>query len=222
MDEWKRFAQRRRPGGADRADRSARARSTGSTRLKASSPRISRRPRASSTTSRSAGSRPPRRRARRRRRCGTAIDRPPIRSRRRRASSSRCAARSGRANLALKLALIERAEALARVDRLDQDRRRAEEAAGRVAGDRTRAAPGHAGDMEAVPRGVRHVLHAPQRRSGRAQGNLGGQPGQERSALRARRGARGLDGVGARRRARFDGSRPTGRRSARCAATSRR
>ena len=76
-----------------------------------------------------------------------------------------------KANLERKLALIERAEALADVDRLDQDRRRAEEAAGGMAGDRPGAAPGHARHVEAVPRGLRRVLHPPQRRPRAAQGD---------------------------------------------------
>ena len=49
-----------------------------------------------------------------------------------------------KANLERKLALIDRAEALVAIERLDQDRRGTEEAAGGMAGDRPGAAPGHA------------------------------------------------------------------------------
>ena len=88
--------QRRRPGRADRAGRSAprevRLRHAGRSRRRTTSIRR----RASCTTSRSAGRAPPKRRARRRRRCGTATARPPIRSRRGCASSSRTAPRSAR------------------------------------------------------------------------------------------------------------------------------
>ena len=65
-----------------------------------------------------------------------------------------------------------------------------------MAGDRAGAAAGHADDLEAVPRRLRQVLHAPQRRPRTAQGSLGGQPGEEGSALRARRGARRSRGSG--------------------------
>ena len=83
-----------------------------------------------------------------------------------------------------------------RLDRLDQDRRRAEEAAAGVAADRRRAAHRHARELEALPRGLRQVLHPPQRRPRRAQGDLVGEPREEGSALRPRRGARDLARLG--------------------------
>ena len=89
-------------------------------------------------------------------------------------------------NLDRKMALIERAEALATVHRLGENRRGVQEAAGRMAGRRPCAAAGVAHDLEAVPRGVRHVLHAPQRRPRRAQGNMVRQPrGKEALCVRA-------------------------------------
>ena len=67
-----------------------------------------------------------------------------------------------------------------RLDRLDQDRRGDEEAPGGVAGLRSRPAPRHPRRVEAVPRRVRQVLHAPQRRPGAAQGSLVDEPGAGR------------------------------------------
>ena len=67
-----------------------------------------------------------------------------------------------------------------RLHRLDQDRRRAEEAAGRMAAGRPGAAPGHQDHLETVPRRLRPVLHPAERRSRRTQGNLVGQPRRAR------------------------------------------
>ena len=99
-------------------------------------------------------------------------------------------------NLERKLAIIERAEALVDLERLDQDRRRTEEAAGGVAGGRPGAAPGHARHVETLPRSLRRVLHSAQRRPGAPQGDLGRQPGTQGGPLRPRRGARPVDRLG--------------------------
>ena len=108
MDEWKRFAN-----AAVQEELIAQAGGAAEEIRPRESPTTWRRPLASCTRSRNAGSRPRKRRARRRRRCGTAIARRRIRSRPRRASSSRRAPKSGRATWKKKLALCERAEALA-------------------------------------------------------------------------------------------------------------
>ena len=76
-----------------------------------------------------------------------------------------------------------------RIHGLDQDGRRTEEAAGRMAADRPRPASGHEDHLETLPRRLRSLLHAPQRRPHRTQGNVGGEPRQERRALRPGRGA---------------------------------
>ena len=196
--------QRRRPGRADRARPRRCGRSTARrpsrrgwhTEVTPPSPKTSRRPRTSCTRSRNAGSRSPKRRARRRRRCGTATVRPPTRFRPRRASSSRSAPRSASANLKLKMALIERAEALADstdwIKTADELKKlQAEWQAGRPG-----PAAGHQGHLEALPRRVRPVLHPPQRRPGAAQGSLVRQPREEGSALRPRRRARRLARLG--------------------------
>ena len=118
----------------------------------------------------------------------------------RRASSSRSASEERKGNLERKLALIERAEALADstdwIKTADELKKLQPEWQQIGAG----AAPRHARDLEALPRRLRQVLHAPQRRPRAAQGNVVGQPGEEGGALRARRGARGLARVGAGRR----------------------
>ena len=102
-----------------------------------------------------------------------------------------------------------------RLDQLDPDRRRDQEAAGRVEDDR----PGHArpgeSDLGTLPRRLRSVLHAPPRRSRRAQDGLGREPREEGSAVRARprRSPTSTDWDAPRPRS--GGCRPSGRRSAR-------
>ena len=71
------------------------------------------------------------------------------------------------------------------------------------------------GDLGAVPRRLRSVLHPPPRRSRRAQGGLGREPGEEGSAVREGRGARRIDRLGCRPPPRSGSCRPSGRRSAR-------
>ena len=124
MDEWKRFANAAvqeeliAKAEALRAkyslDGSRLSRSTTVRRWsRRQSPTTSRRPRTSCTRSRSGGSRSPRRRARRPRRCGIATGSAadPIQAKAREFFAQRAEERS--ANLRLKLALVERAEALA-------------------------------------------------------------------------------------------------------------
>ena len=167
--------QRRRAGRADRPDRERSRRSITSTRRAVRRPTTSRRRRASCTTSRSAGSRSPKRRAPRRRRCGIATARPPIRSRPRRASSSPSRSEERKANLDRKLALIERAEALAEstdwIKTAEELKTLQQEWQQIGAG----AAHRHARHLEALPRGLRQVLHPPQRRS-RASARKPGRP----------------------------------------------
>ena len=103
-------------------------------------------------------------------------------------------------NLAKKIALCEKAEALADVDPLDSDRRGNQAAAGRVEDDRRgQPRPGE-GDLGAVPERVRSLLHTPAGGPRRAQEALGREHGEEGSAVRARRGARRLDRLGRGRR----------------------
>ena len=89
-------------------------------------------------------------------------------------------------NLKVKLDLCDPSRGARRVDRLDQDRRGDEEAPGGVAGLRSRAPPRHPRGLETVPRRVRQVLHAPERRSGAAQGSLVGANQAKKEALCAR------------------------------------
>ena len=100
------------------------------------------------------------------------------------------------ANLQLKMALIERAEALAEstdwIKTADELKKLQAEWQQVGAGP----ASGHEGHLEALPRRVRPLLHPPQRRPHRAQGNLVGEPREEGRALRQRRGARRLPRVG--------------------------
>ena len=105
------------------------------------------------------------------------------------------------ANLAKKLELCEKAEALDAVDRLDRDRRDAEGAAGRVERDRAGAesagAEGSVARRRApLPHRVRHVLHAPQDRPRAAQERVGAESAEERNALRAHGSARRVHRVG--------------------------
>ncbi len=91
------------------------------------------------------------------------------------------------ANLKLKMVLIERAEALA--DSTDwiktADELKKLQAEWQQVGPVP--APGHQDDLEALPRRVRPVLHPPQRRPERAQGDLDRQSREEGRALRPRR-----------------------------------
>ena len=81
----------------------------------------------------------------------------------------------------------ERAEALAESTQLDSDRRRDQEAAGRMEDHRAGDARAGESDLGSLPRRVRSLLHAPARRSRRAQDRLGREPREERSAVRAAR-----------------------------------
>ena len=76
------------------------------------------------------------------------------------------------------------------------------------------ARPGKGG-LGTLPRRLRSLLHAPSRRSRRAQGGVGREPGEEGSAVREGRSAGRVDRLGARPRRDHDGCRPNGRRSAR-------
>ena len=100
------------------------------------------------------------------------------------------------ANLELKMVLIERAEALA--DSTDwiktADELKKLQAEWQLVGPVPRQdTQDH---LEALPRRVRPLLHPPQRRPQRAQGNLDGEPREEGRALRQGRGARLLARVG--------------------------
>ena len=101
-------------------------------------------------------------------------------------------------NLAKKIALVRARRGARRVDQLDSDRRRDQEAAGRVEDDRPGQPRPGKGDLGALPRRLRSVLHAPPRRSRRAQDGLGGEPGEEGSAVRQGRGARAIRPTGTR------------------------
>ena len=119
----------------------------------------------------------------------------------------------------MKLALIERAEALAD----STDWIKTAEEMKKLQAEWQQIGPVPRPDTR--PRGSGSatratVLHAPQRRPGAAQGSLVGEPGEEGSAVRARRGARRRRATGTRRPPRSAGCRRTGRTSARCAATS--
>ena len=100
------------------------------------------------------------------------------------------------ANLKLKMALIERAEALADstdwIKTADELKKLQAEwqQVGPVPRQDTKI------DLEALPRRVRPVLHPPQRRPQRAQGDLDRQPREEGRALRPRRRTGRLARVG--------------------------
>ena len=83
-----------------------------------------------------------------------------------------------------------------RLDRLDSDRRRDQEAAGRVEDHRPGVARTRKGDLGSVPRRLRPVLHPPPRGSGAAQGLVDREPREEGCALRAGRGAGRIDRLG--------------------------
>ena len=110
-----------------------------------------------------------------------------------------------------------------RLDRLDQDRRRAEEAPGRVAGDRARAAAGHAGrrgsaSATRATRSSRAATPTSRERKETWSANLA-----KKEALCARAEELATSTrVGAGPRPRSAACRPSGRRSARCAAPSPR
>ena len=94
------------------------------------------------------------------------------------------------------MALVERAEALA--DSTDWIKTADELKKLQAEWQQIGAGPasGHEGHLEALPRRVRSLLHAPQRRPDRAQGNVVGEPREEGSALRPRRGAGRVARVG--------------------------
>ena len=137
---------------------------------------------------------------RRRRRCGTAIARRRIRCRPRRASSSRSAPTSAQANLEKKLALCERAEALA--DSTDWIKTADElkklqlewQAIGPVPRPDTRVV------WKRFREACDRVLQPPQRRPRAAEGSLGDEPGEERSAVCPRGTTGRVARVGARGR----------------------
>ena len=86
-----------------------------------------------------------------------------------------------------------------RLDQLDSDRRRDQEAAGRVEDDRRgQPRPGES-DLGALPHRLRSLLHPPPRRSRRAQDGLGRQPREEGSAVREGGRARRTRATGTRR-----------------------
>ena len=135
-------------------------------------------------------------RARRAMRCGGA-------SRRRTTSSGPAATRTSRRraearaeNLARKIALCEKAEALAEstswIQTAEEIKRLQAEWKTIGVGD---ARPGE-GDLGALPQRLRPLLHAPAGGSRRAQEALGREPGEEGSAVRAGRGARRFNRLG--------------------------
>ena len=83
-----------------------------------------------------------------------------------------------------------------RVDRLGEDGRRDPGAAGGVEDDRTGGSRPREGDLGAIPRRLRSVLHPPSGRSQASQGRVGRQPGAQGSAVRCGRGAGRVDRVG--------------------------
>ena len=118
-------------------------------------------------------------------------------------------------NLAKKIALIERAEALAESTNWIQtaDEIKKLQAEWKTIGPVSR------GQEKAIWERFRaacdRVLHAPPRRSRRAQDDVGGEPGEEGRAVRQGRGARAIRPTGTPPPARSSGCRPSGKRSVR-------
>ena len=121
------------------------------------------------------------------------------------------------ANLARKQALCEQAEALSDSSDWVKTATAHPGAAGRVEDDRAGVARQREGDLGALPRRVRSVLHPPARRPEEAQGRVVREPGAQGSAVRPGRGAGRLDRLGSRRRRSARSCRPSGSRSGRCA-----
>ena len=148
----------------------------------------------------SSGGRPPTCRARRAKRCGGGSRRRTTKRGRgaRRISPRRPSARGE--NLAKKIALCERAEALADSTNWIQtaDEIKKLQAEWKTIGPVTRGQ--EKADLGAVPRRLRSLLHPPPRRSRRAQDGLGREPREEGSAVR--------------RRSKRSPTRPTGTRAA--------
>ena len=122
----------------------------------------------------------------------------------------------------MKLALVRARRSARRLHRLDQDRRRTEEAPGRVAGHPARSRAPTRARLEAVPRRVRPFFTRRNADLAQRKEVWSANQAQEGSALRPRRGAGRIARLGARRRPRSAGCRPTGRPSDRFAAPSPR
>ena len=106
---------------------------------------------------------------------------------------ARCEAHfAGQAEVALRACRGSR-----RFEQLGADSRRDQRPAGAVEGDRPGLARTGKSNLGAFPRGLRHILHPSPGRPGEAQGAVGRELREKRSALRESRDARRFDGVGA-------------------------
>jgi Arc/MetJ-type ribon-helix-helix transcriptional regulator len=104
-------------------------------------------------------------------------------------------------NLAAKIALCERAEALADSTDWVKTGRGNPGTPGGMEDDWPRQPWAREGRLGAIPRGMRQVLHAQAGGPQAPQGGMVGQPGEEGSAVRTGRSAGRLNGLGERRRA---------------------